>query len=323
MRAAQVAALTIAAAAAFPAAADIVLRPPVDCALGQTCFIQQYVDHDRTGRSSDFRCGGLANNGHTGTDFRVPTLRDVARGVNVVASAPGRVRGVRDGMEDRLFRQSDSSEVHGRDCGNGVVIDHADGWSTQYCHLKRGSVRVRSGAQVAAGTVLGQIGSSGRSSFPHVHLTVRKDGDVVDPFDPDGQITCGAPSTDTLWNSDITYQSGAIMDVGFADAVPDYGAVRAGTATQDSLPRTAPAIVVFGFAFGGQAGDLMRLTIDGPAGTVIDEVVTLDKTQPQLFRAVGKRLTTDAWPAGTYRGTVSMQRNGKVISTRRGDVIVR
>ncbi len=323
MRAAGFAALIFAAAAGLPAAADIVLRPPVDCAIGQTCFIQQYVDHDRSQRASDFRCESLTSNGHTGTDIRVATLRDMARGVNVVAAAPGRVRNIRDTMADRLFRQSDSSEVHGKECGNGVVIDHADGWSTQYCHLKRGSVQVRSGAQVAAGTVLGQIGSSGRASFPHVHLTVRKDGEVVDPFDPDGQISCGAPSTDTLWNTTIAYQPGAVMDVGFSDGVPDYAAVREGRAASDTLPRTAPALVVFGFVFGGQQGDRLRLDIEGPAGSVIEEVVTLDKSQPQLFRAVGRRLTGATWPAGSYRGTVSLQRKGKVISTRRSNVTIR
>ncbi|MEL7262484.1 MAG: M23 family metallopeptidase [Pseudomonadota bacterium] len=323
MRAARIAALTIAAAAGCPAAADIILIPPVDCTLGDDCFIQQYVDHDAGPDASDFRCAALTYDGHSGTDFAVPTHEDMARGVDVIAAAPGTVRGIRDGMQDKVFTPEDAAALDGRDCGNGVAIDHADGWSTQYCHLKRGSVTVRSGDTVAAGTVLGQIGLSGRASFPHVHLTVRKDGETVDPFDPDGQITCGAPSDDTLWDAPIAYQAGGLLDVGFADRVPEYDAIKAGEAARVDLPADAAALVIFGYAFGSQAGDEMRLSIEGPEGTVIDETVTLERTQAQVFRAVGRRLRAEAWATGSYRGTVSMIRAGEEISTMQETISIR
>lgn len=323
MRAARIAALTFSAAAGCPAAADIVLISPVDCTLGDDCFIQQYVDHDAGPDASDFRCAALTYDGHSGTDFAVPTHRDMARGVDVVAAAPGTVRGIRDGMQDKVFTPNDAAALDGRDCGNGVAIDHSDGWSTQYCHLKRGSVTVRSGDTVAAGTVLGQIGLSGRASFPHVHLTVRKDGETVDPFDPDGQITCGAPSDDTLWDAPIAYQAGGLLDVGFADRVPEYDAIKAGDAARFDLPADAAALVIFGYAFGSQAGDEMRLSIEGPEGTVIDETVTLERTQAQVFRAVGRRLRTEAWATGSYHGTVSMIRAGEEISTMQETISIR
>ena len=64
-------------------------------------------------------------------------------------------------------------------CGNGVKIDHPDNWSTSYCHLSR--VNVRSGQSVNVGSVIGLVGSTGRSTGPHLHLTLKKNGQTVDP----------------------------------------------------------------------------------------------------------------------------------------------
>lgn len=296
------------------AAGDFLLDIPIDCDLGSECFIQQYVDHDPSEQAMNFQCATLSYDTHQGTDFALRSLNAMRQGVDVLSAAPGVVRGTRDGMEDRTYSADDAARIGGRDCGNGVVIDHGDGWTTQYCHLKQGSVQVRTGDQVSAGSVLGQVGLSGRTQFPHLHLTVRKDNDIVDPFDPDGSITCGEPSDTTLWDTPPTYQPGGVIDVAFADHVPDYDAIKNGTAASSRLPHDAPALVVFGYAFGSQAGDRMQLRIDGPEGTVINETVVLDRTQAQFFRAVGKRRTTPTWVRGTYLGTAVLIRDGRMVS---------
>ena len=64
-------------------------------------------------------------------------------------------------------------------CGNGIKIDHPESWSTSYCHLSRDGVR--SGQSVNAGSVIGTVGNTGRSTGPHLHLTLKKDGKTVDP----------------------------------------------------------------------------------------------------------------------------------------------
>ena len=84
--AARIAALLLPVLAA-PAAADPTLSLPIDCVLGETCHIQQFVDRDPGPGAGDFRCGGLSYDGHKGTDFAIPTLADMARGVAVLASA--------------------------------------------------------------------------------------------------------------------------------------------------------------------------------------------------------------------------------------------
>ena len=54
--------------------------------------------------------------------------------------------------------------------GNHVVVDHGDGVWAVYAHLRRASVRVRPGDVVAAGQQLGEVGSSGNTSEPHLHF---------------------------------------------------------------------------------------------------------------------------------------------------------
>lgn len=65
--------------------------------------------------------------------------RAMEEGAVVVAAAPGRVRGVRDGVSDASVRDTGTEAVKDRECGNGVLIEHGDGWETQYCHLQRAS----------------------------------------------------------------------------------------------------------------------------------------------------------------------------------------
>ena len=60
-----------------------------------------------------------------------------------------------------------------------VEIDHGNGLATRYAHMSE--VLVEEGQEVAKGAVLGRIGSSGRSTGPHLHYEVRVDGEPVDP----------------------------------------------------------------------------------------------------------------------------------------------
>lgn len=55
-------------------------------------------------------------------------------------------------------------------CGLGVFVDHAEGWRSHYCHLD--TIRVAVGDQVDQGQRIGDIGSTGVSTGPHLHLNL-------------------------------------------------------------------------------------------------------------------------------------------------------
>jgi murein DD-endopeptidase MepM/ murein hydrolase activator NlpD len=63
--------------------------------------------------------------------------------------------------------------------GKMVEIDHGNGLSTRYAHLS--SFEVREGQTVRMGQIVGRVGSTGRSTGPHLHYETRVDGEAVDP----------------------------------------------------------------------------------------------------------------------------------------------
>ncbi len=296
----------------FPAwALDLAL--PVDCTLGETCYIQQYFDHDTTTAWGDFTCGTLAYDGHDGTDFAVPTRADMSGGVPVLAAAPGTVAGIRDGVEDF------APKMTGKECGNGVVVDHGGGWQTQYCHMRMGSVRVKMGDAVDTGTPLGLIGQSGMAEFPHVHLAVRKDGVEVDPFAPTASNSCdlarAGTARDDLWLPEITYQAGGIIGAGFATQMPEFEAVKSGLSSPTNLPATSSALVLWVYVFGAKAGDAIVFDISGPEGRIMAERVALEKNQALLFRAIGRKMRGAGWPVGAYAGTARLMRGAEKLGS--------
>ncbi|MGJ8544306.1 MAG: M23 family metallopeptidase [Sulfitobacter sp.] len=299
---------------AMPAmAGDFSLSLPIDCDLGSTCHIQQFVDHDPGPDAADFTCQNLSYDGHQGTDFALPNLAQMHQGVDVLAAAGGVVAGLRDGMPDTGWREDTAETLAGRECGNGVLIRHTGGWETQYCHMKQGSITVQRGASVAAGDVLGQVGMSGRAQFPHVHLSLRQNGQVVDPFAP-GAASCGAPARPGLWKNPPAYTPGALITVGLSDGIPEYAAIKAGLVPAPT--RHARALVIWAYGYGFRAGDAIALSLTGPKGAVISETLPLPRAQAQAFRATGKK-SRRSWPKGSYHGAAILLRNGVEIDSQR------
>jgi murein DD-endopeptidase MepM/ murein hydrolase activator NlpD len=94
---------------------------------------------------------------HTGLDFRAST------GDPVRATANGKV--ISSGWSGGYGRM--------------VEIDHGNGLATRYGHMSEINVRV--GDQIKIGQVIGAVGSTGRSTGPHLHYETRIDGEAVDP----------------------------------------------------------------------------------------------------------------------------------------------
>lgn len=96
---------------------------------------------------------------HQGLDFTA------AYGSLVQATAPGVIEEA--GWDARF--------------GNRIVIDHGYGYRTLYAHLSK--LTVAEGTPVKRNQVLGYLGNSGRSSAPHLHYGIYRNGFVVDPQD--------------------------------------------------------------------------------------------------------------------------------------------
>jgi murein DD-endopeptidase MepM/ murein hydrolase activator NlpD len=72
-------------------------------------------------------------------------------------------------------------------CGTQVSIKHPSGsitYEASFCHMEYNSIPsyITVGKEVWQGTIVGKIGNTGNSSGPHLHLTVRKDGTRIDPY---------------------------------------------------------------------------------------------------------------------------------------------
>ena len=304
------------------------LGVPVDCAIGRACFIQNFVDTDPGPGARDYACGRLTYDGHKGTDFRVPDLGAMRRGVVVTAAAAGRVTRVRDGMDDLSIRDPGKGDIAGREAGNAVVIEHGDGWETQYSHLHKGSIAVRPGDQVDAGQKLGLIGLSGNTEFPHVDFAVRHNGQTVDPFvGPEPATACGG-SRAPLWSEAVrpvlVYQATGVLNAGFAGEPPVDAKARDGGYADAAPGRDAPVLAFWGDLFGGQAGDQVSLRLHAPNGREIKRgTATLPKPLAAVFLGVAANRPAAGWSPGIYRGRLSVTRNGAVVAEAERQVEIR
>jgi murein DD-endopeptidase MepM/ murein hydrolase activator NlpD len=102
--------------------------------------------------------GGNSSEFHTGQDIVVPW------GTSVIAGAKGKVSFV--GWQNGY--------------GQLVIIDHGGGLTTRYAHLSE--FDVEAGQEVGRGEFIGRVGSTGRSTGPHLHYEIRINDEPVDPL---------------------------------------------------------------------------------------------------------------------------------------------
>jgi murein DD-endopeptidase MepM/ murein hydrolase activator NlpD len=72
--------------------------------------------------------------------------------------------------------------------GNLIILDHGRGYQTYYAHLSKIQKGIKAGVHVARGDMIGLVGSTGRSTAPHLHFETRKDARYLDPFDETRQL---------------------------------------------------------------------------------------------------------------------------------------
>ena len=321
----------LAVGAARGDAAAPALGFPLACEIGRSCEIQHYFDRDPGPGVRDYACGLRTYQGHDGLDIRLLDMVEQRAGIAVLAAAAGRVTGLRDGQPDISIRSPGAPSVAGKECGNGVVVDHGGGWVSQYCHLARGSVGVKVGDAVAAGQPLGRVGLSGDTEFPHLHLTVRHGGRAVDPFSPavgaPGEVAPGScAARSPLWNAaalrQLSYKAGAVLNTGFTTAAVENAAIEAGGLPAPDL--MAHALVAYVRMIELEAGDRVELVLTGPDGGMLRRTLTapLDRQKAQYFAYVAALRPDAGWRRGAYAAQVRVLRAGRVAITRRWMVVL-
>ena len=297
-----------------PGADRPLLSLPVDCPLDVECFVQQMPDMAAGPETSDPFCGVATYDGHEGTDIRVRSLPDVARGVPVVAPAPGIVLRTRDGEADRLVeRQADIAALKGRECGNGAIIDHGGGLTTQLCHLREGSLSVEPGQRVERGDAIGLLGVSGLAQFPHVEMVVRLGDRPVDPTSG-GEVGAGCRvQGTTLWDEATRGQIGRpetqVLGLGIAGGpvTPEDLVASGAPAAPDA---TEPdAAVAWVWLINLRGGDLVRLTLTGPGSEVATSEIAIERTKAQYAAYAGRRNPG----SGPFTARAEIVRDGEIV----------
>jgi hypothetical protein len=299
---------------ASAASADPQFSLPLACTFGKDCFVQNYVDTDMSKAAKDFSCGALTYDGHKGTDIRLKNYVAMDVGVDVLAAASGTVLRTRDSMPDINVREIGAEAIKNREAGNSVIIDHGDGWVTQYAHMKRGSIAVKPGQMVKAGDRLGQVGLSGNTEFPHLHFEVRHDDRPVDPFtDETMEAGCGVKDH-PLWKPDLPYIPTGLLGNGFALEKPDSEMARHGAYATAALTLESPALVFWVDVFGLQAGDHLKLTLTAPDGGVMAQSDTpIGQSKAQFFAFAGKKHPDGGWKSGFYVGRIEVVRGDQIV----------
>jgi len=178
--------------------------------------ITNYVDLDNgTGTVKDYTCGSRTYDGHNGIDIALspfPWWMMDNQLVKIVAAAPGIIWDKHDGEFDRKCALTNTP-------ANYVIIEHADGSRAYYWHMKNGSVTdLPIGSAVNAGTLLGNVGSSGFSTGPHLHFEIHDaSGNVVEPHSG----TCN--NITSLWANQKDYWDAGILKLMTAITDVNYG----------------------------------------------------------------------------------------------------
>ncbi len=162
------------------------------------------VDHDpeeHEGTAGALYCRNYAGepfptcyDGHDGSDFILdggfPAM--ASDPLPVLAAADGVVILTEDGNYDLCHGENFEVSCDGHPIrANKVHVEHDSGLRSHYLHLMIDSVAVEEGDEVVCGQHLGFVGSSGRSSTPHLHFEVQDaDGVSYDPFavEPDERL---------------------------------------------------------------------------------------------------------------------------------------
>ncbi|MGE0394860.1 MAG: M23 family metallopeptidase, partial [Vicinamibacterales bacterium] len=277
---------------------------------GLDLFIANYVDlsggastFDTSLPGLDYECTAYSYQGHNGHDSVIEGFREQAIGVPVFAALDGTVTQVRDSEPDEQTTNASRP-------ANLVTLLHQDGYLTQYLHLKRGSVSVTQGQVVRAGTQLGLTGSSGNSSWPHLHFTSDRNRTAFEPnagaCRPGASFWTSQPAfRRDVYARSFTFGTAAFSGTAFYphDNVIRRGAYVAGTSTIyfRVVLHNRPALATY------------RIRVTRPDGSTASD--TSGAYETALLRTVQSSFSRAVTLTETGTWTLRMYINGQLVVT--------
>jgi murein DD-endopeptidase MepM/ murein hydrolase activator NlpD len=279
-------------------AAPIVGTPMTDV------FYGAHLDHDPGTGARDWACGIKAYDGHNGVDILLRNFRVQDEGVQVIAAADGTVIRTVNGFPDR-----NTTWDLGGGLANHVEISHPGGLVSYYGHMRLGSIEVAEGQSVRRGDVLGLVGSSGTSNWPHLHFEVRRDGAPVDPFA--GECS----SAESLWTNQLPYQNAfMVMDAGITDQPGTLAALLERPPTLGAIPLDAPSFR-FWIQLANQQTATMRYEVRTPGGALHETVQQqVGATFSIRYLVLNVPVAGELTQAGTWE--IRTYQNGQLIRTQ-------
>ena len=172
--------------------------------------ISNYVDQNPTINIEDYNCQEKTYDGHKGIDFFTwpfPWYLVENDLVSVVAAAEGVIVFKQDGNPDQ------SCDINNQSPWNGLNIQHDDGSVTLYGHMKTNSLTSkRVGDRIEKGEYLGIVGSSGRSTGPHLHMETYERNSflrqyLIEPF----QGSCNNLNDESWWEDQLNYRNPKLL----------------------------------------------------------------------------------------------------------------
>ena len=235
----------------------------------------------------DYACGNRTYDQKTGYqhqgtdialwpfDWSVMTRQDV----KVVAAAAGVIIDRADGNDD----QSCGSFATASTNWNAVYVRHDDGSVAWYGHLKKGSVTTKAiGERVAEGELLGFVGSSGRSSGPHLHFEVYDaTGKLIDPF----AGACNHTTTESWWKEQPAYKEKVLNRLSVHTTQPVTGVCPPTANITNEVVIAQPGQRFYFYAFGRELepGDAISFQVYNPAGQLFTYYQSTGTASYQTF----------------------------------------
>jgi len=268
---------------------------PLDCELGKSCWISNLPRHHVQGKQVDFRCGPITYERNDGTDIALKDIKQMNEGVSVISPINGVVELKEEGMSDISAKTIGYKASEGRECGNKIVISNNE-MQVKLCHLKNKSIRVSVGDEINAGDIIGEVGLSGLTDHPHLHISLLDKSDTVvrevDPF-YGPQSDCGLEPKSLWLNHELMEKhaaTGIVYNYGFAFENITAEHAMSGEYLH-AQPEYTEEFIAFVDIFSVNRGDKLTVTIlDSSNNVFAKREHEFGKYQARYFLFAGKNL---------------------------------